>query len=100
MSLHRIHGIDRRNTPTDLAPVGEAATDPARHPGGPGRMSLHRIRGIDHRSTPTDLVLVGEAATGPARHPGGPGRMSLLRIRGLDRPRRAGRTPWHVDREV
>ncbi len=85
MTLHRIHGIDRRSTPTDLAPVGEAATGPARHPGGPGRTSLLRIRGLERprRAGRTRWRV-----------------MNLLRIRGLDRPRRAGRTRWHVDREV
>ena len=63
-------------------------------------MSLHQIHGLDRRNTPTDLAPVGEAATGSARHPGVLGRMSLLRIRGLDRPRRAGRTRWHVDLAV
>ena len=47
MSLHESRGLDRRNTPTDLVPVGEAATSPARHPGVPGGMSLLRIRGLD-----------------------------------------------------
>ena len=93
MSLLRIRGLDR-----PAAPHERGASSAARC--NLGAMSLLEIRGVDRRNTPTDLVPVGEAATGPARHAGVLGRMSLPEIRGLDRPRSAGRTHWHVHREV
>ena len=62
MSLLEIRGLDRRNTPTDLVPVGEAAMGPARHPGVPGRMSPPQIRGLDRRNAQMHHVGVAEGA--------------------------------------
>ena len=62
MSLPEIRGLDRRNTPTDLVPIGEAAMGPARHPGVLGRMSLPEIRGLDCRNARIDRVGLAEGA--------------------------------------
>ena len=62
MSLLEIRGLDRRNTPTDLVPVGQAAMGAARHPGVPGRMSLPEIRGLDRRKAQMDHVGIAEGA--------------------------------------
>ncbi len=62
MNLFEIRSLDRRNAPTDLVPVGEAAMGPARHPGVLGRMSLPEIRGLDRPNAQMDHVGVAEVA--------------------------------------
>lgn len=62
MSLLEIRGINRRNTPTDPVPVGEAAMGAARHPSLVSRMSLPEIRGLDRRDAQMDHVGVAEGA--------------------------------------
>ena len=62
MSLLEIRGLDRRNTPTDLVPVREAAMRAARHPGVLARMSLPEIRGLERRNAQMDHAGVAEGA--------------------------------------